>query len=140
MSAITQTAFHPSFVPNGSGKVHGSEKAPQAWVPTESWKPLNHPRADEVCQENDQYFLQYWPFPNEKSRVVFRKAGFGRVTCLYFPLARDDRILYACRLLTILFLIDGKVLQSLARQGANAADKTFWRTCRLLTARRTMRS
>ncbi|KAB8229441.1 isoprenoid synthase domain-containing protein [Aspergillus alliaceus] len=69
-------------------------------------KPLIHPRADETCRENDDYFLQHWPFPSEKSRETFVKAGFGRVTCLYFPLARDDRIIFACKLLTILFLID----------------------------------
>jgi len=28
------------------------------------------------------------------------------VTCCYFPLAADDRIELACRLLTVLFLID----------------------------------
>ncbi|KAL4922540.1 isoprenoid synthase domain-containing protein [Aspergillus aurantiobrunneus] len=71
-----------------------------------AWKPLIHPRADETCRENDDYFLQHWPFPSEKSRETFVNAGFGRVTCLYFPLARDDRIIYACKLLTILFLID----------------------------------
>jgi hypothetical protein len=72
-----------------------------------SWKPLIHPHADEVSKENDDYFLQHWPFPEEKSTQAFLKAGFGKVTCLYFPLAKDDRILFACRLLTVLFLIDG---------------------------------
>jgi aristolochene synthase len=72
-----------------------------------TWKPLIHPRADEICRENDDYFLQHWLFPSEKSRETFVKAGFGRVTCLYFPLARNDRIIFACKLLTILFLIDG---------------------------------
>ena len=31
-----------------------------------------------------------------------------QVTCLYFPMGKDDRIEYACRLLTVLFLIDGE--------------------------------
>ncbi|PYI24533.1 terpene synthase metal binding domain protein [Aspergillus violaceofuscus CBS 115571] len=71
-----------------------------------AWKPLIHPRADEICRENDDYFLQHWSFPSESGRETFVKAGFGRVTCLYFPLARDDRIIFACKLLTVLFLID----------------------------------
>ncbi|KAF2764139.1 Aristolochene synthase from penicillium Roqueforti [Teratosphaeria nubilosa] len=51
-------------------------------------------------------FLMRWPFPDERSKKKFLAAGFSRVTCLYFPLALNDRIHFACRLLTILFLID----------------------------------
>lgn len=81
--------------------------APAAWTPpTSRWTPKCHPRVDEVSQEVNSYFLQRWPFPNAKSRKVFVNAGFSRVTCLYFPLAKDDRIHFACRLLTVLFLID----------------------------------
>ena len=57
----------------------------------------------------DGYFLEHWPFPSKKAEQVFRDAAFSRVTCLYFPLAKDDRIHFACRLLTVLFLIDGEL-------------------------------
>jgi aristolochene synthase len=78
------------------------------WEPSPSaWRPLIHPQADEVAREVDGYFLKHWNFPSEKARQTFLNAGFSRVTCLYFPLAKDDRIHFACRLLTILFLIDG---------------------------------
>ncbi|OCL11144.1 Aristolochene synthase [Glonium stellatum] len=77
------------------------------WEPPVSfWKPLCHPRAEEVAREVDGYFLDHWKFPNAKAEKTFVKAGFSRVTCLYFPLAKDDRIHFACRLLTVLFLID----------------------------------
>lgn len=80
------------------------------WKPQPSaWKPLCHPRVDEVSSEVDGYFLQHWNFPSEKAVKTFLEAGFSRVTCLYFPLAKDDRIHFACRLLTVLFLIDGKI-------------------------------
>lgn len=80
---------------------------PTVWtLPASRWTSKCHPRVDEVSQEVDGYFLQHWPFPDDKSRKVFLKAGFSRVTCLYFPLAKDDRIHFACRLLTVLFLID----------------------------------
>lgn len=81
--------------------------------PPSHWKPLCHPRVEDVTKEVDGYFLEHWPFPNEKARKTFVNAGFSRVTCLYFPLSKDDRIHWACRLLTILFLIDD-VLEDLS--------------------------
>lgn len=77
--------------------------------PSSLFQPLCHPRVDEVTKEVDGYFLKHWPFPNEIARKKFVAAGFSRVTCLYFPKALDDRIHFACRLLTVLFLIDGKI-------------------------------
>ncbi|RHZ50905.1 carbonyl reductase (NADPH-dependent) ari1 [Aspergillus thermomutatus] len=78
-------------------------------------QPLCHPRVDEVTKEVDGYFLEHWKFPNEKARKKFVAAGFSRVTCLYFPKALDDRIHFACRLLTVLFLIDD-LLESMSFQ------------------------
>ena len=75
-------------------------------IPPSKWQPLNHPRAKEVAKEVNTYFLQHWNFPNAKAETRFLNAGFSDVTCLYFPLAKDDRIHFACRLLTVLFLID----------------------------------
>ena len=75
--------------------------------PSSYFKPIYHPKMDEVSREVDAYFLEHWPFKDEKARKKFVDAGFSRVTCLYFPEALDDRIHFACRLLTVLFLIDG---------------------------------
>jgi aristolochene synthase len=80
----------------------------ETWsVPPSKWTPMIHPIAEETAREVDGYFLDNWNFPNDRSKKVFLKAGFSRVTCLYFPLAKDDRIHFACRLLTVLFLVDG---------------------------------
>jgi hypothetical protein len=76
--------------------------------PSSYFKPNHHPRMQDVSQEVDGYFLEHWPFKDEKARKKFVGAGFSRVTCLYFPEALDDRIHFACRLLTVLFLVDGK--------------------------------
>lgn len=76
-------------------------------IPTSSLTALCHPEVDAVTKEVDDYFLQHWPFPDARSRKKFVNAGFSRVTCLYFPMSLDDRIHFACRLLTVLFLIDG---------------------------------
>jgi aristolochene synthase len=79
----------------------------QTWkIPDSEWTPVCHPRMEEVAREVDGYFLQNWNFPNAKAERIYLDAGFSRVTCLYFPLAKDDRIHFACRLLTVLFLID----------------------------------
>ncbi|PSK33983.1 Aristolochene synthase [Elsinoe australis] len=75
-------------------------------VPPSKWTPMCHPRMAEVAREVDGDFIRDWGFPDAKSRQKFLDAGFSRVTCLYFPAAKDDRIHWACRLLTILFLID----------------------------------
>ena len=81
----------------------------EAWKPPPSaWKPQCHPCAAQVARIVDDYYLEHWPFPNERSKQKFLDAGFSRVTCLYFPTAKDNRIEYACRLLTVLFLIDGE--------------------------------
>lgn len=76
--------------------------------PPTRWKYLCHPRLKEVQDEVDGYFLENWKFPSFKAVRTFLDAKFSEVTCLYFPLALDDRIHFACRLLTVLFLIDGE--------------------------------
>lgn len=69
--------------------------------------PKVHPLEPEVTAEVDGYFIEHWPFPNEKAVQKFRDAGFSYVTCCYYPEALPDRIHFGCRLLTVLFLIDG---------------------------------
>jgi len=96
----------------------GDEEAPEVKpaktstiiIPPSRWTPKCHPRVNEVSKEVDGDFLERWGFPTEKAKKKFLAAGFSRVTCLYFPLALDDRIHFACRLLTILFLVDGEFL------------------------------
>ncbi|KAI0146312.1 Aristolochene synthase in complex with 12,13-Difluorofarnesyl diphosphate [Xylariaceae sp. FL1272] len=75
-------------------------------TPPSSWEASIHPLHEQIVREVDDYFLQHWPFPDEKARKKFVAAGFSRVTCFYFPKALDNRIHFACRLLTLLFLID----------------------------------
>ncbi|KAJ5201119.1 hypothetical protein N7449_005922 [Penicillium cf. viridicatum] len=74
--------------------------------PPTQWSYLCHPRVKELQDEVDGYFLENWKFPSFKAVRTFLDAKFSEVTCLYFPLALDDRIHFACRLLTVLFLID----------------------------------
>ncbi|KAI3337027.1 Aristolochene synthase from penicillium Roqueforti [Xylariaceae sp. AK1471] len=113
---------------NVEPQTHGSHAQGSAhgladWqIPKSDWIPLCHPRADEVSREVDSYFLEHWGFPNPKAKRVFLNAGFSRVTCLYFPLAKNDRIHFACRLLTLLFLIDD-ILEDMSFEEGSAYNE-----------------
>ncbi|CAL8580508.1 hypothetical protein XPA_006229 [Xanthoria parietina] len=99
----------PSIDPHDHGASSQKRKGESASPPPPSaWTPRCHPRSAQVGPTVERYFLDNWPFPTPRARARFLTAGFSTVTCLYFPLARDDRIEYACRLLTLLFLIDGE--------------------------------
>ena len=90
--------------------VHDSGKTLQrkSSTPPSLFQYKCHRLVDQVSKEVDDWFLGNWKFEDERSRRKFLAAGFSRVTCLYFPMALDDRIHFACELLTILFLIDGR--------------------------------
>ena len=75
--------------------------------PQPFFSPKCHHLEPQITAEVDGYFIEHWPFRNEKAVQKFRDAGFSRVTCCYYPEALDDRIHFGCRLLTLLFLIDG---------------------------------
>ena len=81
-------------------------KKSEAPIPSR-FTPKCQPLSTEIINQVNEYFLTHWPFKSEKARKKFVAAGFSYVTCLYFPMAKDDRIHFACRLLTLLFLIDG---------------------------------
>lgn len=93
------------------------------------FEPLCHPLMEEVAAEVDGYFLQHWNLENDKAKKKFLDAGFSRVTCLYFPKALNDRIHFACRLLTVLFLIDGKWSMWIQASVRSLQDQTSSRIC-----------
>lgn len=104
---VSSSSFAQATYPQVQSEKKATKSAAAVRKPPPStWMPACHPRVDAVASEVNAYFLKHWDFPNEKVKKTFLKAGFSRVTCLYFPLAQDDRIHFACRLLTVLFLID----------------------------------
>ena len=110
--SFNSSTVKPPFSKAGRGR--STEEQRQQWtIPVSNWSPREHARAEEVAKEVDAYFLQHWNFSDAKAEKRFVNAGFSKVTCLYFPLAKDDRIHFACRLLTVLFLIDD-VLEDLS--------------------------
>lgn len=85
-----------------------STKAVQVDGPSTSiFKAICHPLVEEAVQDVDGFYLKHWKFESNKAKAKFVAAGFSRVSCLYFPKGRNDRIRHVCSLLTILFLIDG---------------------------------
>ncbi|KAH8807827.1 Aristolochene synthase in complex with 12,13 Difluorofarnesyl diphosphate [Xylogone sp. PMI_703] len=86
--------------------------------------PKCHPHVEEITAEVNGYFLEHWPFPNSKAREKFVVAGFSTVTCFYFPMAKNDRIHFACRLLTLLFLIDD-ILEDMSFEEGSKYNETL---------------
>lgn len=103
-----------------SGPLSNLDKSQAAPI---SWTPRCHSRAEEFTDEVNRYFLGHWNFSSEHARNRFLAAGFPRVTCLYFPLALDEHIHLASRLLTVLALIDG-TWEAFARVLTNTAPLT----------------
>ncbi|KAL8650640.1 MAG: hypothetical protein Q9210_003705 [Variospora velana] len=105
-----------------------NKPAPEASLPPPTlpsrFKPLCHPREKAVTKEVDQYFIDNWGFENEKQVQKFIDAGFSTVTCWYFPQALDDRIHFACRLLTVLFLIDD-LLEDMSLEDGKAYNENL---------------
>ncbi|KAL2008017.1 hypothetical protein VTN00DRAFT_7999 [Thermoascus crustaceus] len=92
-------------------------------IPPSYFKPLCHPLVDQVSKEVDGYFAERWNFQSPKAKEKFLATGFSRLTCLWFPKALDDRIHLACRLVTVLFLIDDILEDLLFEEGSLYYDK-----------------
>lgn len=105
-SAVSAEATAQDILPKVTITKATLAKGTSTRIPPSDWSSSIHPLHEKIVSEVDGYFLEHWPFPDEKARKKFIAAGFSRVTCFYFPKALDDRIHFACRLLTLLFLID----------------------------------
>lgn len=102
---------------------------PHSRPPPSIFTPMLHPNVNESSRDVENYYLQHWDFPSEDAKKKFVAAGFSRVTCLYFPKALDDRIQFACSLLTILFLIDDQ-LESMSLADGAAYNESLMPLCR----------
>lgn len=65
-----------------------------------------HPSYPLIKLKLDAHFLQDWP--TSAGLAKYKKADFNAWTCYAFPEGDDDRMLLACELLTLDFLIDGR--------------------------------
>lgn len=106
---------HPSPTPEGTlnhvkmGSIY-EQWTPPADLKPSIFKPLCHPSYPKIAQETDAFFLKHWNFANDKSRKKFIAADYSRFACLNYPLSLNDRIGFACRIITLLFLTDGESL------------------------------
>ncbi|KAF4806476.1 Aristolochene synthase [Colletotrichum siamense] len=82
-------------------------------IPLSALAPICHPLVDPVTVEVDAWFLDSWPFPDDKARQKFVAAEFSK----------NDRIAFACRLLAILFLIDDVLEYMYLEQGESYNEK-----------------
>lgn len=106
-STSTRPRFGPCCEHAASANTVSTTAALEVIPPPSILKAECHPLEPYITEEVDHYFITNWPFPNDDAKEKFRAAGFSRVTCCYFPEALEDRIIFACKLLTLLFLIDG---------------------------------
>ncbi|KAI0387389.1 Aristolochene synthase in complex with 12,13-Difluorofarnesyl diphosphate [Hypomontagnella monticulosa] len=91
--------------------------------PGAPWTPLTHPFCHLVTKEVNNYFLQHWPFPDDKSRQTFIAADLQRAACWIFPKSLSDRIHLACRLLTLAALVGDHLGRISLEDGAAITDR-----------------
>lgn len=96
--------------PVTNGHVQKPLYTPEEQPPPSRFELRCHPRADQVCAELDAFFATYWPWSNEQARQKFIAADTNRWACWSLPLVRDDRIVNAVKVNTLLFLLDGELL------------------------------
>ncbi|KAK7000163.1 Aristolochene synthase in complex with 12,13 Difluorofarnesyl diphosphate [Favolaschia claudopus] len=87
---------------------HGVDQLPSwmAGLPPTIFIPKIHPLREDITQDVNAFFLAHWPFPNEKARKKFVESDFCYALCATWPESLDDRMRHACRLVTLVFLID----------------------------------
>ncbi|KAI1274952.1 Aristolochene synthase [Xylaria sp. FL0933] len=73
------------------------------------FQALCHASYPHIATEINDYFLKHWKFRDEKSRRKFLTADYSRFACLNYPLTSNDRIGFACRIITLLFLVDDEI-------------------------------
>ncbi|KAJ7274038.1 Aristolochene synthase in complex with 12,13 Difluorofarnesyl diphosphate [Mycena rebaudengoi] len=85
-----------------------------------------HPHFNQIAIDLDKYFLEHWPFPNKKARQKFVDAKFAYALCIIWPESIDERMVHACFLVTLLFLVDD-VLDSLPLDEGREYNTILWK-------------
>lgn len=93
--------------PIGNGQTQDAVYVPRDKPPPTRLATKCHPLADQVCAELDAFFAKHWPWENQRAKGKFLAADVNRWACWALPLARNDRILNAVKVNTLLFLLDG---------------------------------
>jgi hypothetical protein len=78
-----------------------------AELPSTRFTAKVHPNTDQITEDVHVFFLQHWPFPNDKARKKFVGGNFAYGLCATWPESTDERMRHACWLFTLLFLMDG---------------------------------
>lgn len=73
-----------------------------------------HPLVDSLAREVNDWVLANWTFEHDQDKRRYIGFEISRAACLFIPFAEDNRIIYACKLFTILFLTDGELFPSLS--------------------------
>ncbi|KAI0146376.1 Aristolochene synthase in complex with 12,13 Difluorofarnesyl diphosphate [Xylariaceae sp. FL1272] len=94
-------------------------------IPSSGLTAMCHPLTEKAIREVNEFFLEHWKFPSPQVRKRFEGDGMTRVTCFYVCKSLDDRLILACRLITLLFLIDDVLEHMSLEEGKAYNEKTF---------------
>ncbi|KAJ7435074.1 hypothetical protein FB451DRAFT_1194858 [Mycena latifolia] len=66
----------------------------------------NHPRFAELTEVTDLFFLETWPFESQHERDFFVRCDYGSFVSKLIPDGESEKMIWACRAGTLLFLTD----------------------------------
>ncbi|KAF8957852.1 isoprenoid synthase domain-containing protein [Flammula alnicola] len=66
----------------------------------------DHPDWQKLEQENDQWVEENWQFDDKELRDYLMSSQLGPFSSMCFPFAEREKLLWICRLVTLLFCLD----------------------------------
>ncbi|POR38210.1 Aristolochene synthase [Tolypocladium paradoxum] len=89
---------------------------------TSLFTPRIHALGEALCQLENAYFVDIWPFASAEQRQSFVDMDLPRCTAMMFPEALDSRILVSMRLNTLFFLLDDAMDRMGSKEGQAFSD------------------
>ncbi|EXF73126.1 aristolochene synthase [Colletotrichum fioriniae PJ7] len=82
-----------------------------------------HPSGLRITMEVNNYFLNNWPFPDERTKLQFVAEGLPTWHLCQYPTAREDRVGAACRFMVMLFLVDDLLEHLSLKEGSSYNER-----------------
>ncbi|KAF8147637.1 isoprenoid synthase domain-containing protein [Mycena galopus ATCC 62051] len=102
------------------------ETALVSTVPSSFPSAREHIRKDELTQATDSFFLETWPFQSQKERDLFVRFEGASWFCKCVPDGQFEKMIWACRVNALLFLVDDLLEKNSDDQGgSDLADRVI---------------
>ncbi|KAJ7354060.1 isoprenoid synthase domain-containing protein [Mycena albidolilacea] len=94
-------------------------------MPTISAFPLarNHLRFAELIEATDSFFLETWPFESQRERDLLVQCHYGSFISKIIPDGDFEKMIWACRASTLLFLTDDWIEKQPHGKGSGLSDR-----------------